>query len=52
MKASNHLTIFADCGFTHNTDEKVREGLKSLKDPSLAEEIDKLRFGTFGSPER
>ena len=41
-----------DCGYSHFNDEKVREGLKALKDPNLASEIDKLHFGTFGSGDR
>ncbi|KAF4613432.1 hypothetical protein G7Y89_g15455 [Cudoniella acicularis] len=36
-----------DCGFTHNTDENVKNGLKE-KAPHLAKEIDQLYFGTYG----
>ncbi|KAH8807833.1 carbonic anhydrase-domain-containing protein [Xylogone sp. PMI_703] len=42
------LTALSDCGFTHNTDDGIKEQLKA-KAPHLAQEIDQLYFGTFGS---
>jgi carbonic anhydrase len=45
------LTEFSDCGFTHNTDEDVKNSLKA-KSPHLAEKIDQLYFGTFGSSDK
>ncbi|PVH92318.1 hypothetical protein DM02DRAFT_635458 [Periconia macrospinosa] len=42
------LTVSLDCGFTHSTDEAMKDSLKE-NSPHLAGRIDQLYFGTFGS---
>jgi hypothetical protein len=51
LRLSAILTVLSDCGFTHNTDEGIKDGLKA-KAPHLAHEIDQLYFGTFGSSDK
>jgi carbonic anhydrase len=46
-----NLTKFLDCGFTHNTDEAIKNSLKAHS-PHLAGMIDQLYFGTFGSSDK
>jgi len=40
-----------DCGYTHNTDEGIKDGLKA-RVPHHAHEIDQLEFNCIGSPEK
>lgn len=51
MNKGLNLTVLLDCGFTHNTDEGIKNTLKA-KSPHLAEIIDHLYFGTFGSSDK
>ena len=45
------LTSLLDCGYTHNTDEGLKDKLKA-QHPNHSHEIDQLYFGTFGSSDR
>jgi carbonic anhydrase len=45
------VLISSDCGYTHNTDEGIKDGLKA-RVPEHAYEIDQLEFNCIGSSEK